>query len=225
MKIPIPSWIIAVCGASLVVISTALGTIWVVDIDEKTEEKSKTISELEVKVQRTWDSHKLADERARIADIFAGLIAQGIPKGINNFIRPRTANFIESAICTMRLSYEEIEICGAQKTEMPVTKIDTNRQESELMDKVAALKSSLIEGDLNAYDKLVTLVNIERKSSAQAINEIRIRINALKNERRQLQSDANNYGILQVSLNLFGLIIVLFKDLPIWRDKIKIDES
>ena len=214
----IPSWAVALCGSFLVVVSTVLGTVVLKKLDTDIEKISRDISQREAHIQRTLDSIRLADQKAERADLLAALIAKDQTHGERKFIIPRTAASILGAICTMRSSYEDITICGDDEMTMPETNSEDGRIETVSMDKIALLVNEFKSGNLNAYDTLVSVLAIERFSSAAKLNEEREHISKLENQRSRIRSRSKTYGIIQVSLNLLGLVIVLLKDLPVWRD-------
>ena len=214
----IPSWAVALCGSFLVVISTVLGTVVLKKLDTDIGNISRDISRREAQSQRTLDNVRLADQKAERADLLAALIVQGLSDGEERFIIPRTAGSILDAICIMRASYEDINICGDEKMKMPETNGERNEIATVSMKKIARLVKQLKSGDLDSYDALVDVLSMERFASAGTLNEERDQISELKNKRSGIRLMSRTYGVIQVSLNLLGLVIVLLKDLPIWRD-------
>ena len=217
MKLHIPSWAVATVGSLLVVCSTAIGTLLLQWNEDHMHRTRILISELETKLQRRWDSHKLAENRLSTAELFAGLVVQNTKTGISKFIVPRTSKNIADAIITMRLSHSDVQKSDQETSKIFQPVCTDMKPDQHLETKVNQLSQRLTNGDLNAYDKLISLLDAERLLSACAVNSTRTKISALENELLEVSAYSDFLRGLQISLNLIGLIIVLLKDLPIWR--------
>ena len=226
MQIPIPSWVIALSGSCLVVISTAVGTTHLTNLDAQKIKISNDIVQREAEFRETYDNHKLADQKATTADLLAGLVAQNLPvhpdkgDGYDRFIVPRAARYILDAICVMRSTHQVLEVCGDEKLSAPEHNrvIDQNPDEIRPMPSIATLYSQLQSGDLDSFDALVNILSYDRNASASKLNEQKTHIAQREKDRAAVESKLTTYRTVQVSLNLLGLVIVLLKDLPIWRN-------
>ena len=217
MQVPIPSWFVAAIGSVLVIASTVVGTLLIRDNDARIDANQLQTASLKDKFQKTWDGHKLADDRFASADILAGLIAQDTNDGVRKFLIPRGAKYLKDAIYTMHLSYYASD--DSQQTESEIFEPDCgNLQKNEdIEDTVNTLTEKLQDGNLNAYDSLVSVLDTERLFSACMLRKLRKDLDNLEEKRTHIESDTKFLQGIQISLNLLGLIIVLLKDLPIWR--------
>lgn len=221
MQVPIPSWFIAATGSVLVIASTIIGTLLIRENDALIDAKQLQVTSLREQFQNTWDGHKLADDRFASADIIAGLIAQETNDGLRKFLIPRGAKYLMDAIYTMRLSYASSDNSQRTKSEIfepDCTKIKKNEN---LESAIKAFTEKLKGGDLNAYDDLVSVLDTERLFSACALRKLKLDIDNLQDERMQIEADTKFLQGIQISLNLLGLVIVLLKDFPIWRNNPK----
>ena len=66
----IPSWAVAVSGASLVVVAMVLSSMFLYQIRESIAEERSEIATTRGQINLLWDSHRLADNRSTSADIF-----------------------------------------------------------------------------------------------------------------------------------------------------------
>ena len=66
----------------------------------------------------------------------------------------------------------------------------------------------------------MALIGEMRDKSARIINDKRDSITELEDKNRTLHSCYNFYQTLQTSLNILGLVIVLLKDLPVWKSPV-----
>ena len=95
----------------------------------------------------------------------------------------------------------------------------TGRQEARY-EEVRKLEKRLLGGDLKAYRELKDKIDGLRLESSTAINAIAERRLSLKREIMKQESRKDHVILLQIALNLFGLTIVMLKDLPVWRNKV-----
>ena len=217
MNLPIPSWIVAALGSLLIVLSTAIGTILLQSNEDQMQTYRISISESEAKLQRSWDSHKLAENRFSTAELLASLIVQNTPDGINRFVTPRTSKHISDAVITMRLSHSDADTSAQKALAIRQPDCTDMKLDLHMAEKVENLSKRLTAGDLNAYDTLVEILDKERLFSACSINSARKQIVDGERSLSEIVSNSTFLRGLQISLNLLGLTIVLLKDLPIWR--------
>ena len=217
MKLYIPPWAVATVGSLLVIFSTAIGTLLLQSNDDQMQRTRILISDLETELQRRWDSHTLAEQRLSTAELFAGLIVQDQQNGIARFIIPRASKNIVDAIITMRLSHSDLPQPSREASGIVQPDCTDMQPDPHLEANIGQLSQRLEGGDLNAYDKLISLLDSERLLSACVVNSTRRQIIALENDQLAISAYSEFLRGLQISLNLIGLTIVLLKDLPIWR--------
>ena len=70
MASKIPSWLVSVVGAIIVIAATALSSISLHETRTRITEARSEITTIQQKVDNRWNSHRQADERATAADIF-----------------------------------------------------------------------------------------------------------------------------------------------------------
>ena len=195
----IPSWGVAVTGSFLILFSTIIGSISLNNIQAEIESKNEEIVKLEEKFRRGWDSHILAEQRIATSEVFAGLISMNISNTPQQFLLPRSGKYARDAILTMYISADLMD--------------EFNNKEDETQH----LVNALIEGNRNAYDKLFSLMDDARLKSADALNHLRNQIVKITEDKNKLRSRWSNLLVISSFLNIAGLVIVLLKDLPVWK--------
>ena len=194
----IPAWSVTVFGASMVVVSTLIGTLALRNVDHDIQTNSRRITQLNASIQKLWDSHKLADLRAGVGDILAGLIVH-VDRRPHPFLLGRAGGHVEGAILAMWAATGD------------------TTDATDLKCQVNLLRTRLNDGELDAYDSLSDLVNAHRHRSAEAINDRSEQVRQHEERIRSLRLWYNMLQNLQISFNILGLVIVLLKDLPVWR--------
>ena len=69
----IPSWAVGALGASIVVLSVTLGSVWLHDLDTNFNGMQAELSELNTVADRRFIQHIMADSRAETADLMFAL--------------------------------------------------------------------------------------------------------------------------------------------------------
>ena len=88
---------------------------------------------------------------------------------------------------------------------------------SELEARVGDLLRTLNDGDLNAYDEMASILNDLRLASRDAINSRASERTESEVHLQDLELSHDRIRGWQSGMNILGLVIVLLKDLPIWR--------
>ena len=195
----IPSWSVAVFGSFLIVLSTIIGSIFLDKKQSEIESKTEEIVKLEERFRRGWDNHILAEQRMATSEVFAGLISMDISNTSEQFLLPRSGKYARDAILTMYISADLVD--------------EFDNKEAEIQHLVNALR----QGNRNAYDKLFSLLDEARLESADTLNNLRIQILEITEDKIKLRSSWSYFLVISSFLNIAGLVIVLLKDLPIWR--------
>ena len=194
----IPSWSIGILGASIVVISISLSPLIVRDLENNIEDTENTISELNRRVRTLWANHTLAAQREAAADTIAALIT--LTDAPHPFVISRSGAHLQGAILTMWAATGDED--------------DTNLQST-----VSALMEKLNAGQLNSYDSMSAILDVQRLRSADVVNELYGEVADYEARLRELRKQRDRIRALQSFLNIVGLIVVLLKDLPIWKRK------
>lgn len=192
----IPSWSIGVLGASLVVISISLSPLLVRDIENRIEDTENRISDLNRRVRTLWENHTLAAQREASADTIAALIT--LTDTPHPFVISRSSSHLQGAILTMWAATGD-------------------EDDTDLRSTVSDLMKSLDAGRLGSYDAMSAILDEQRLRSVDVVNELYGEVADYEARRRELRRQRDSLRDLQSLLNIVGLIVVLLKDLPIWR--------
>ena len=195
----LPSWCVAVIGSFLILLSTIISSVSLVNIQKEIESKNEEIIKLEEKFRSAWGNHILAEQRMATSEVFAGLISMDISNSPEQFLLPRSGKYARDAILTMYISADLLD--------------EFNNKEVEIQ----YLANALAAGNRNAYDKLFSLLDQARLKSADALNHLRNQIVKITKDRNKLRTNWSYLLAISSFLNIIGLVIVLLKDLPIWR--------
>ena len=160
-------------------------------------EKQSKVAELSKDTASMWNNHKLADLREAFSDQMLGmsLIGNQHPE----FFLKQSGSYLRGSVLAMMLA--------AGKDD----------SEAELYEYVIQKEERLSAGDMTAYDELKSKINELRLESAGAINAIGKNRLGLESQIRKLESRREFVRILSVSLSLLGLVLVMLKDLPVWK--------
>ena len=190
----LPSWVIGAVGASLVIFATLISHLAIRSVNDKIIELDGKIREINLSVDRLWDSHKLSDNRKFSVDLFMTQLS-GTDKN-QRVVLSNIANYMMGSILAMY---------SAADLDRPESK----PQEIHLLG----------QGDMDAYKKLNKLLESLREKSVEAINKRKIQKDKLLAEKQKLEQSRKAVNLWFTFLNIFGLIIVLLKDLPMWESK------
>ena len=86
-----------------------------------------------------------------------------------------------------------------------------------LENRVAELRKSFEAEDFSAYWEMNTILNDLRDVSVDAIDDRASQRTESEARLQELELSHGRVRALQSGMNIFGLMIVLLKDLPIWR--------
>ena len=195
----IPAWIVAVTGASLVIAATLIHSIWFYNIQKELEELRTNISKAQKGVENMWASHSLADQREANADLLFGLgniLADS--SNVNQLLFSQSAVNFRGAVMSMYAA-TDLTILSSPPTGI---------QKAE-----ALLKS----GDADSYTLFKREIDRLRLISRDDINARATKIADMEARRHALIARQTQLFSIYIALNLLGLIIVMVKDLPVWK--------
>ena len=197
----IPSWAVGALGASIVVFSVTVGSVWVDDMETNVNRLQAMLSEFNTVVEDRWRQHTIADNRAETAHLMFALAA-AFPRGNqpDPFLLDRAGVSLRGAITTMWFSTPGTE----------------NENIEALSSTVDDLRAKLNGGDLAAYTEMTKILFDQDARSTHAIREFRERIAKGEAQMNGFRLDVERRRDEQVGLNIIGLVVVLLKDLPIW---------
>ena len=118
MTVAVPSWLVGLVGALVVLVSTFFLTIRVMRLDEEILRAKDTSSVLSSRIDTKWENHQLADLREAQADQHAGLSLLATSNEIEVVLVNAAAGSLSGAILAMdlaaynRLSEDEIAVLG-----------------------------------------------------------------------------------------------------------------
>ncbi|MYD31668.1 MAG: hypothetical protein F4142_02265 [Nitrospira sp. SB0675_bin_23] len=188
----IPSWSIGAFGASLVIVATLISHLAIRSLNDEVIKLDGKIREINLSVDRLWDSHKLADNRKFSVNLFMTQLSSSDKN--REIMLSNIAYYMKGSVLAMYSA-----------TDLNIPK--NEHREIDL----------LRRGDLNAYKKLEELLESLREKSKDAINKRKIQKDALIAEKQKLEHKERSVNFWFMFLNILGLIVVLLKDLPIWK--------
>lgn len=198
----VPSWAVAIAGAALVFLATAIGGI---GYEKTSSERAKVASEassLHARADRLWESHLQGDQRDRAASVFIALALSAPlsedPKA-SQYAFDRAAVHLRGAFHSM---WAAADLDAAEAARLDVAKAEGN----------------LRRGDITAYNELSAAIDSLKLQSAERINELDEQARAFEIRAEILDDRRSLIYITQVCLNLLGLCLVMCKDLPLWRN-------
>ena len=194
----IPSWVVAIVGAAIVVVATATSSTLLHQTRESVQEISKEIAESRRRVDRLWSNHLVADRQSIAGDL---LYAQAMSEnGKPEFILERAAYYLWSATLAMWIA--------------------SGKHEAETMEeKLLRFKESLAHGDIRGYEQFKLKINQLRELSATNINGHTAELRAAESRIESLQSRESLLYMAYVFFNLLGLMVTMCKDLPVWKSE------
>lgn len=197
----IPTWWVAVFGTLLAVLSTVIFEIVVQSIDTRIRTnvgRTETVNQI---VQTLRDDYKLSNRDAEMAGVYFALSSQ-----VDEYQRPLVLWQARASFgnAITRLSFL------TQEDSLP-------RNLEELRSGVERSMKQLIEGNSEAFQDISTFLNKLRAHSRIVKEKKDEEVRRLKRNYESSNSRRDLFRRLQVSFNILGLLIVLLKDLPIWK--------
>ena len=194
----IPSWVVSVVGAIIVIAATVLSSTSLQETRRLIAEKRSEITTRQQEVDALWNSHRQADERATAADIlYAGTLGEDSKK---SFLLRLITEHIQGAVLSMYAASRHSE-------EVP----DASPED------IMILLGELPKGNHKVYLGLKLKINELRFESVGFINKLSDGIRSAESRLRILEAQESRIYFTHVAFNVFGLIVVMCKDLPVWK--------
>jgi hypothetical protein len=200
MPSKIPSWAVAVAGATIVLVATATSSTILYQKQKEIEEATLSVASERRKIDHLWNNHLLADHRSGVADSLFGQALNSSQVATRDFLLQQVGYYLRGSSLAMTAA------AGIQvNNETPET--------------VANVEHAFhADGDYQeAFKKFKKMINDLRLKSqsyigekSQKIYNLQVQIDALHRQKAILY-------LAVVFFNLLGLIVVMCKDLPVWR--------
>ena len=196
MQSKIPSWVVAVAGAAIVIVATATSSTLLYQTRAAVSVAQSEIAEMRRKVDRLWGSHLQADQRSAAADVF---FAQALAPSTNrSFLLQQAAFQLRGAVLSMWAASGE-----AVPDKIPA--------------EIAAFEKQLGDGDARGYASLKKEIDRLRLGSQSHLNGLGDDIRALESSIASEQVRESWIYLAFVFFNLLGLMVTMCKDLPVWK--------
>lgn len=196
----IPSWAVAVVGASIVIVATATSSTLLHQTRTSISSAQSEIAEMRREVDRQWSSHLQADQRSTAADSF---FAQALGSSSSqSFLLQQAAYQLRGAVLSMWAA------SGEPVPDKPPEEITT-------------FEEQLRKGNPDGYASLKAEIDRLRLLSQTRLNALSSETRAAESRISSLQTRESWIYLAYVSFNLLGLMVTMCKDLPVWRDQAK----
>lgn len=192
----IPSWAVAVAGTSIVIIATGIGFTLLHQTRADIDTIQTEIADMRGTVERLWGSHLQADQRSAAADVFFALALA--PSSHQSFLLDKAASQLRGAVLSMRVASGE---------EVP----------DETPASIATFENQLRDGNVLGYNSLKYEIDQLRLTSQSYLNTLAKNIRAEESRLDAMQMRESWIYLAYMFFNFLGLIVVMCKDLPVWR--------
>lgn len=215
IKIPVPSWAIAIVGASMVAISVTYGSLNLSVKEENVKTASETLSDAREELANKLTKYRRAFDHLMAADVLRGTFStQGDSAPLISFRLETAAQYAENATFIMWTA-----------TDDAIDGTFYNTVGFCLGEEVASLKMKMNRGDVSAYKAFHHCFETWRYKARTVITATGEKINGLEKVLINKESERKSYQRDQIYFSLIGLLIVMLKDLPIWRNKVSMRGS
>ncbi len=204
----IPAWPIAFSGACIVLLSLATSSTWLRHIESKIIGMRDKREELKNQYDSCVEELKRSDTHHLHAALFVGQLGliQKVMSERQSTVAVSDYGFFLSRIRDGQLQDVLCAMTAAgleHHTELPV----------DLQD----LSDRIIEGDLEASNELYRRRNSLVGQAGEYSYQLQDQGKILANRVARLQARERFVRSVSVTLNLFGLILVMMTHLPIWK--------
>ena len=197
----IPAWFVGFSGAALVLLSIAISSIRSAKIDAEIKKKRIASLDLGKKIDGRLDSFIRGNAQSISAEMLFGLFLSPIQSmQASAFLRERISKNLGEVYLTMML---------AAGQDLP--KDDTPLEE------LSCFQKRISRGDLTAFRELNGAIDGLRFKAKDALSELNKTRGKREREIASLEAKEKRVRHLATGLNLLGLIIVMLKDLPVWK--------
>lgn len=222
----IPSWVIGVAGASLVIISAAVSAVVLYGVDTDISAIQRQIGILDTRNQRLTEISLIADRQAEIGHNF---IAVGTD-GFNHASAILRGQGNSPPDGSMVLARGGQQLWGATQEMWRAGNANDDTELQSAVNQACAnaagedwesvgqdLLRRFLAGEFATYGGMGEILDAHRNRAVCVRDYHRRQITDHEVRRAELQLRRDRIRGQQVALNILGLIIVLLKDLPIWR--------
>ena len=222
MTIPIPSWFVAILGTLVTMVSTLVLTLVIDYRTGRIDELGRRIGANELVFQRRHQTTRQGDGNSITAHLFAGLHSLERRGTVSKFVAAKMASYgVETvrSYCQARIQDGSCGTVLAKRETGSGEKQPERRNRIEVIKEAERLGTQVAGGDFASFDKMVRLANQEHLEASLWLNELREEITVMNGDLRARRGKLALCRLLAALLALVGLILVLLKDLPIWRDR------
>lgn len=193
----VPSWAVAAAGGLIVTVSVALGPLRLNGLEDAIRKERAGLSVLAESNRQHWGTHVLAENLGASADLMIGFASQ--------------SELVPSSFQLDRAGWHRLNAIIAMSSSAGVM------DDSELKPQLEDLVQRLAGGDLDAYLEMSSLFDRFLLESAALFDAKENGIIAVESRLAELERRRDRIRRWQGSMNVVGLVIVLFAGLPIWR--------
>ena len=194
----IPSWLVAVTGATIIIVATTTSSTILHEIQAHIGETVSEISEANSQRDRMWSNHLISDRRSTAADFLFGQALGSDSNDVRHFLLKRTGYYLRGSLLAMMIAAE-------------VDVADNTPEE------IRNLEGEVKRGNVQAFEDFKDMIDGFRLESQRVLNNKASQIRDLQKRMELLRRKESILYLAIVFFNLFGLTVVMCKDLPIWR--------
>lgn len=194
----IPSWVVAVAGATIIIVATATSSTILHKTQTRIGETVSEIAQASSQFDRMWSSHLISDRRSAAADSLFGQALGSDSREAQNFLLKQTGYHLRGSLLAMMLA-AEANVSDSTPTE------------------ITDLEKELERGNYRAFNAFKDMIDKLRLRSQKVLNDKGSTIRELQKNMQLLRRQESILYLAVVFFNLLGLIVVMCKDLPIWR--------
>ena len=228
MKFRIPSWWIAASGALLVGLSATLGPVVLWHIDDDIQEHIQEIEKLESKRQLYWDESGRTDERVARATLLLA-VADQLDGTLQQLVLDRAS---EDAIAAVNNSIGIFNLISSLIGSAPVdarscvedlpdTEELSKMLQAAKVDQYACIEwfASLQAGDASSFADVATFRTGLIGVISKGMEQLNVALRQSQSEIVKLRSSRSIWQGAEVFVALLGLLMLVLKDVPIWKRK------
>ena len=196
----LPSWVIAVVGVLFFLISSVFFELKIQYTETEIRNVSDEMALLEYDIDRIVAEHRSAERLSDVGSLLFVHQGQTDPH-MNEFSLWKAGENLELSIS--------------------IVAMNTKSFDQSLSDKIGSFREMFKDGDIyergQAYMSLINMFNLYEGKSVVALQESSKSLLDLKKKDLELQSQKNRLLRWQIFVYAISFVIILFKDLPIWK--------
>ena len=199
----IPSWVVGLVGALVVIVATITSAISLHSTRADITSSRSEIATLRDRVDSLWSSHRLADQRSTAADVFLAMA-----------LRENRNDASDASTLSVLLDQAAGQLQGAV---LAMSAASGETVPDEPPDDIRNFYAALLSGDLSGYTGLKSEIDRLRLLSQSTINQISTNVSSVELHIDSLEARESTLYMAYVFFNLLGLMITMCKDLPVWK--------